>query len=112
MQRSLILDRAHLRSMTANDESLMREITSELVNSTARQIALLYRAVEESDLQACKGLAHESRGVCAMVGAAAMAGLFRAIELQAMHDDLSGCRSSLQQLCVALAEFRCEAISS
>ena len=91
-----------------NDEELMREILSVLIDDTSRQIHLLDAAIRAEDSQACKRLAHYSKGACANVGANAAAALFKHIEHVAGRGDFAECSSSLSTLAVEMDKLRTE----
>ena len=85
-----VLDREQLRDITLNDEELMREILTALIDDTSRQIPLLASAIREGDSQKCVRLAHYSKGACANVGAAAAAAVLKTIENQAVGNPRRG----------------------
>ena len=49
----LHLDRDQLRDVTLDDEALMREILSALIDDTSRQMRLLESAILEQDARRC-----------------------------------------------------------
>ena len=106
-----ILDREQLRDITLNDEELMREILSALIDDTTRQIELLDRAIREADSQRCMRLAHYSKGACANVGANAAAALLRHIERKAADSQFEECSSSLGALVAEIDRLRTEAVT-
>ncbi len=93
-----VLDREQLRDITLNDEDLMREIISALIDDTSRQIVLLELAIQEKDSQRCMRLAHYSKGACANVGANAAAALLKHIEHEAGKGQFPECGISLAAL--------------
>src|SRR6476660_415801 len=107
----LVLDLSQLRNITLNDEALMREVVSALVNDVSQRIEELRRAVGRRDSQACIKLAHNAQGACGNVGAAAMASLFSSLERQAAGSEMDACGGSLQELAVELEKLRREAES-
>ena len=87
-----------LKTITMDDEELMREILVILIDDTSRQLKALARAVENANAQETARLAHYSKGACANVGATDTAGILREIELKAKAGDLAGCGESLVSL--------------
>lgn len=87
-----------LREITLDDQDLMREILSTLVDDTSRQIALLDQAIREEDPQKCMRLAHYSKGACANVGALRAADLLKQIESRAAAKEFPECSQSLGEL--------------
>jgi HPt (histidine-containing phosphotransfer) domain-containing protein len=93
-----VLDREQLRDITLDDEELMREILSALIDDTSSQIPLLDSAIREEDSQKCVRLAHYSKGACANVGANAAAALLKRIEQEAGKGQFPECGASLAAL--------------
>ena len=106
-----ILDRDQLREITFNDESLMREILSSLIDDTARQIQLIDAAIREQDSARCMRLAHYSKGACANLGAVAAASILKDIENRASHQDFQQCRTGLERLSHEIELLRAAAVS-
>jgi HPt (histidine-containing phosphotransfer) domain-containing protein len=106
-----VLDREQLREITLNDEELMREILSALIDDTTRQIELLDSAIREEDSQKCMRLAHYSKGACANVGANTAAALLKQIERKAADQRFDECTSSLGALVAELDRLRMEAVT-
>jgi len=104
-----VLDREQLRDITLNDEELMREILTALIDDTSRQIPLLALAIRDEDSQRCVRLAHYSKGACANVGAAAAAAVLKTIERQATVKEFLGCSESLSALVAEVDRLRSEA---
>lgn len=104
-----MLDREQLRSVTLEDEQLMREIVASLIDDTGRQMAALARAIAEQDAGEAARLAHYSKGACASVGALASAALLQQIERKAAGLDFDACRESLTRLAAELERLRVEA---
>jgi HPt (histidine-containing phosphotransfer) domain-containing protein len=102
----LILDDAHLRNVTLNDETLMREIVCMLVSNTTEQIEEIRLAVEREDATSCRRVAHNLAGVCGNLGAMSMAALCRILERDAAAGDTGKCRSSLDLLNTELEYLR------
>ena len=93
-----VLDRHQLRDVTQDDDDLMREILSALIDDTSRQIGLLDGAIRRKDAQAARRLAHYSKGACANVGAKAAAAALENIERTALRHDFEECGASLSRL--------------
>lgn len=102
------LDRDRLREATLDDDALMEEVLSILVDDTSRQIGLLDRAIHEQNAQQCARLAHYSKGACANVGAQRAATLLREIEQCASLQQFARCGVSLQELARELDMLRAE----
>ena len=105
-----VLDRNQLRDITLDDEELMREILSALVDDTSRQIHLLDCAIREQDSQRCMRLAHYSKGACANVGANAAAAVLKHIERSAADRQFEACGVSLVALVGEIDRLRSEAV--
>ena len=95
-----------------DDESLMREILSALIDDTSRQIQLLDQAIREQNPQKCIRLAHYSKGACANVGANRAAALLKQIERNAAASEFQQCGASLGALAREVDLLRAEAVSS
>jgi len=106
-----VLDTVQLRDVTMNDEQLMREVISALVDDTVRQVPLLESAIQERDAQKCMRLAHYSKGACANVGASRAAGLFKHIETKAAGGEFVACTESLAALARELDLLRSASVS-
>jgi HPt (histidine-containing phosphotransfer) domain-containing protein len=106
-----VLDREQLREITLDDEDLMREILSALIDDTSRQIRLLEAAIREGDVERCVRLAHYSKGACANVGAHAAAAALKQLEHGASSGDFGECSESLASLGRELDRLRTEAIA-
>ena len=104
-----MLDRAQLRDITLDDEDLMREILSALIDDTSRQMPFLESAIRAEDSKKCMQLAHYSKGACANVGANAVAAVLKRIEREAADQEFPECRVSLANLAVQLERLRFEA---
>jgi len=108
---TLILDRQQLRDITLEDEDLMREVLTALIEDTARQLSLLDNAIRERDPERCKRLAHYCKGACANVGANSAAAVLRRIEHEALARDFDGCADSLNALGMELDRLRAEVVT-
>jgi HPt (histidine-containing phosphotransfer) domain-containing protein len=97
-EQTAILDRDQLREVTFDDEALMREILSALVDDTRRQMLLLDAAIREEDATRCMRLAHYSKGACANVGARSAATILKEIENKASNRDFPECQAALTRL--------------
>jgi len=104
-----VLDICQLREITLDDEELMREILTSLVDDTASQMVLLDQAIRDKDPQRTMRLAHYSKGACANVGAHALAAQLKRLELQAAAGRFDECSTSYQILTREVARFRTEA---
>ena len=108
---SLVLDRAQLRDVTLDDEELMREILSALIDDTSRQLPFLDSAIREEDSKKCMQLAHYSKGACANVGANAVAAVLKRIEREAASREFPECRASFANLAAEIDRLRLEAVA-
>src|SRR5579862_9288204 len=108
LSSSAVLDREQLRDITMDDEELMREILTVLVNDTSANIPRLESAVRESDSSLCVQLAHYCKGACSNVGANAAAAVFRDIERQARDLEFQRCTASLAALATEMDRLRAE----
>jgi HPt (histidine-containing phosphotransfer) domain-containing protein len=106
---SLVLDRNQLRNITLDDEELMREVLTTLIDDTGRQLALLSYAITREDSQACARLAHYSKGACTNVGANRAAAALMRMEAGASRGDFALCGAALQTLEAELVRLRREA---
>lgn len=102
----VLLNYDQLRNATMDDEQLMREILSAVVEDMSVQIESLANAIGRQDAEDCKRLAHYSKGACANVGAESVAGLLREIEKLADQRDFEACDRSLKALSVEIAKLR------
>jgi HPt (histidine-containing phosphotransfer) domain-containing protein len=106
---TLVLDREQLRDITLEDEELMREILSALIEDTSQQLVLLDSAIQAQDPERCKRLAHYCKGACANVGANAAAAVLRRMEHEALAQDFGRCAESLAALTEELERLKDEA---
>jgi HPt (histidine-containing phosphotransfer) domain-containing protein len=104
------LDWDQLRDITLNDEDLMREILTALIDDTSQQIQLLAAAIREQDPQKTMRLAHYSKGACANVGANSAAALLKQIELGARKGEFPECDASLTALSGELDRLRQQSV--
>ena len=100
------LDRDQLRDVTLDDEVLMREILSALIDDTSRQMRLLEAAIREQDATRCMHLAHYSKGACANVGANAAADILKDIERRAANSEFNECSAALDRLAQEVEALR------
>jgi HPt (histidine-containing phosphotransfer) domain-containing protein len=103
------LDRKQLQDITLDDEDLMREVLTALIDDTGRQLALLDSAIRRQESQHCVRLAHYCKGACANVGANRAAAMLKQIELEATRGDFALCSTALETLHVELDNLRQEA---
>jgi HPt (histidine-containing phosphotransfer) domain-containing protein len=106
------LDREQLRNVTLDDDELMREILSTLIDDTSRQLVLLKSAIREEDPQKTMRLAHYSKGACANVGANAAAQVLKRIEQDAARRDFQECTLSLSSLATEIDRLREEMVTA
>lgn len=106
------LDRDQLRDVTLDDEELMREILSVLIDDTSRQMPLLQAAIQDQDATRCMHLAHYSKGACANVGALAAAAILKDIERRAASRDFGECNAALTRLAAEVDVLRQAATSA
>jgi HPt (histidine-containing phosphotransfer) domain-containing protein len=106
---SLVLDLQQLKDITLEDDDLMREVLSALIDDTSQQLALLDGAIRQQDGQSCMRLAHYSKGACANVGANRAAATLKRLEQDAARSAFDDCTASLQFLVEELDRLRHEA---
>ena len=106
---SLVLDVQQLRDITLDDQELMREVLTSLIDDTSRQLSLLNAAIDRQDGQTCMRLAHYSKGACANVGANRAAGILKSLEQSAGRSAFDDCSTGLQALMQELDVLRQEA---
>ncbi len=106
---SLILDRKQLQDITLDDEELMREVLTTLIDDTGRQLTLLDSSIRQQDSLSTARLAHYCKGACANVGANRAAATLKQIEVDARRGDFDLCSAGLQTLVGELDELRHEA---
>lgn len=106
-----LLDTVQLRNITMDDEELMHEIVSALIDDTSRHLDLLREAVERADSEECVRLAHYAKGACVNVGAASMAAILLSLERNAAQGHLSACAECIRYLSAELQRFRSGAAS-
>ena len=93
--QATVLDRRQLRDITLDDDELMREVLTALLDDTSKQIALLDHAIRDQDPQKTMRLAHYCKGACANVGANAVAAVLQRLEQQAARHSFADCAASL-----------------
>ena len=106
---SAVLDLQQLKDITLDDDDLMREVLSSLIDDTSRQLELLDSAIRHQDRQSCIRLAHYSKGACANVGANRAAARLKRMEEDASRNAFEDCATSLQILVEELENLRHEA---
>jgi len=109
MGNTITLDKEQLREVAMDDRDLMRELVAAVAEDTARQVELLKVAVQHSDAEECKRLAHYSKGACSNVGAASATELLKAIERNAAMRDFGECGIALARLSREVGLLRAEA---
>jgi len=107
---AVVLDRDQLRSVTLDDDDLMREVLTALIEDTDRNIGLLKTAITDEDPLKTMRLAHYSKGACANVGAQAAAQVLKQIEVNASRRDFQECTLSLTSLALEIDRLRSEIV--
>ena len=107
-----VLDRDQLRDVTLDDEELMREILTLLIDDTSQQMVLLKSAITEKDPLKTMRLAHYSKGACANVGANRAAHVLKQIEQDAARRDFQECTASLSGLALEVDRLRSEMLTA
>ena len=105
-----VLDRRQLRDITLDDDELMREVLTALLDDTAKQVALLDLAIRARDPKKTMQLAHYCKGACANIGANAVAAVLRSLEQEAARHSFADCAVSLCNLTQELERLRVEAV--
>ena len=105
-----MLDLRQLRDITLDDDELMREVLTALLDDTSRQVALMDHAIRDRDPQKTMQLAHYCKGACANVGANAVAAVLRRMEQEAASHCFAECAVSLSNLTLELERLRSEAV--
>lgn len=105
----IVLDREQFRAVTLDDEALMKEILSVLIDDTSQQITLLKDAIVACDREQTRRLAHYSKGACANVGAKAAASILQRMEHLAAQGNFTECTDSLAALASQVDRLRSEA---
>ena len=105
-----MLDRKQLRDITLDDDELMREVLTALLDDTSKQVALLDLAIRDGDPQKTMRLAHYCKGACVNVGANAVAAVLKRMEQEAARHSFADCAVSLCSLTRELERLRVEAI--
>jgi HPt (histidine-containing phosphotransfer) domain-containing protein len=104
-----VLDIQQLKDITLDDEELMREVLSALIEDTSRQLVLLDKAIRHQDTTGCMRLAHYSKGACANVGANRAAAALKQLEQDASRSAFGECSASMRFLVEELENLRHEA---
>ena len=108
--QAIVLDLRQLRDITLDDDELMREVLTALLDDTSRQVALMDHAIRDRDPQKTMRLAHYCKGACANVGANAVAAVLRRMEQEAASHCFAECAVSLSNLTLELERLRSEAV--
>jgi HPt (histidine-containing phosphotransfer) domain-containing protein len=106
---TIVLDVQQLKDITLDDEELMREVLTTLIDDTSRQLSLLDGAIREQDSQRTARLAHYSKGACANVGANRAAATLKQMEQDAARSAFDQCSAGLQALTAEIDRLREEA---
>jgi HPt (histidine-containing phosphotransfer) domain-containing protein len=101
-----VLDEQQLREVTLDDEELMREVLSALLDDTSKQMVLLDNAIREQDPQKTMRLAHYCKGACANIGANAVAAVLKRMEQEAGRKAFEECTASFGNLAFELERLR------
>jgi len=104
-----VLDMDQLRDICMEDQELMRELVTALIDDAKAQIPALEKAVDSADAKTCARLAHYVKGACVNVGAVSMATILKNIERSAGEGDFDACRISVSNLALELQKFSLEA---
>jgi HPt (histidine-containing phosphotransfer) domain-containing protein len=108
--QSSVLDLQQLRDITLDDDELMREVLTALLDDTSKQIALLDLAIRDKDPQTTMRVAHYCKGACANVGANRVAAVLKRMEQQAAQQSFNDCAESLSNLMQEMDRLRAEAV--
>jgi HPt (histidine-containing phosphotransfer) domain-containing protein len=106
---TLVLDVHQLKDVTLDDDQLMRDVLTALIDDTSRPLSLLDAAIRQHDSQRCMRLAHYSKGACANVGANRAAETLKRLEEDAARCAFDECSSGLKALLEELDNLRHEA---
>jgi HPt (histidine-containing phosphotransfer) domain-containing protein len=109
IDQTTVLDRQQLRDITMDDNELMEEVLSSLLDDTSKQIVLLDSAIRERNPKETMRLAHYCKGACANLGANAVAAVLKRLEQEASHNAFEECTASLANLTHELERLRVEA---
>ena len=110
IDQAIVLDRQQLRDITLDDDELMREVLTALLDDTTSQIVLLDAAIRDKDPQKTMRVAHYCKGACANVGANRVAAVLKRIEQEAASHSFADCAVSLCNLSQELERLRVEAV--
>jgi HPt (histidine-containing phosphotransfer) domain-containing protein len=110
IDQSTVLDRQQLRDITLDDDELMREVLTTLLDDTSKQIVLLDLAIRGRDPQKTMRLAHYCKGACANVGANRVASVLKRLEQEASRQSFAECAASLGNLTEELERLRVEVV--
>ena len=105
-----MLDRQQLRDITLDDDELMREVLTALLDDTSQQLALMDHAIRDQDPQKTMRLAHYCKGACANIGANRVAAVLKSMEQQAASHSFGDCANSLCNLTQELERLRVETV--
>jgi HPt (histidine-containing phosphotransfer) domain-containing protein len=110
IDQATVLDRQQLRDITLDDDELMREVLTALLDDTSQQIVLLDLAIRDRDPQKTMRLAHYCKGACANIGANRVVAVLKRMEQEAARQSFADCAVSLSHLTQELERLRSEAI--
>ena len=100
-----VFDVDQLRNICLDDNELMRELVSSLLEDVTAQMPGLRQAVDQADAAQCARLAHYVKGASANIGAASLAALMKSIECSARVNDFAACRASIELMPAELQKF-------
>jgi len=110
IDQAIVLDRQQLRDITLDDDELMREVLTALLDDTTNQLVLMDAAIRDKDPQKTMRLAHYCKGACANIGANRVAAVLKSMEQQAANHSFGDCADSLCNLTQELERLRAEAV--
>jgi HPt (histidine-containing phosphotransfer) domain-containing protein len=110
IDEAAVLDRQQLRDITLDDDELMREVLTALLEDTTSQMVLLDAAIRDQDTQRAMRLAHYCKGACANIGANRAAAVLKRMEQEAASHCFADCAVSLCNLAQELERLRVEAV--
>ena len=111
IDQTAVLDRQQLRDITLDDDQLMREVLTALLDDTTNQLVLMDAAIRDKDPQKTMRLAHYCKGACANVGANRVAAVLKRMEQEAAGHSFANCALSLCSLTQELERLRLEAVA-
>jgi len=101
-------DREDLIERMMGSDGLARQIVDSFIKYIPRQLAALAEAIERSNTEQTRALAHKIKGSAANVSAVALAQAASVIEVAARRGDLTGVLKGFSELCVECERTRSE----